>query len=222
MYKRGQVRAFPLFFSYLTAVLVNNLIRIAVGFCCPGNSSPYFYTYWGTDIVNVGLSFAVLYEVLDSVLTSGTIKVSRSTFLLLISILALTSAVLAYFTKTSVDFPLIHGILLAEGTVRFAQIGVLLVFLGLTLFFGFYWGDQAFGISAGFGFFAAVMVVNTAIRQLSGQADNRRFALTNVGAYVISSLIWLFYALKTPKSPPPTLPPDEVSKYTDSIKKIIK
>jgi hypothetical protein len=223
MYRRQQHRVFPVFFSYLAAVLVNNWIRRATHILYPGNSAQYFYVYWITDVINVGISFAVLYEVLKNVLTAGTIKVSRSTFFLIVALLLLASVTLSYFTTPPAKDPvLFQTILLAEGAVRFAQIGVLLVFAALTLFFGFYWGNQAFGISAGFGSYAAVMFVNARIRQRVGLSDSTRYAMTDITMYTIATLIWFFYALKRPKVPIPGQLHDQISTYSEPISRMIK
>src|SRR3954465_11683988 len=98
MCKRRHYVAFPYFFAYLVAVLFSNLLRRGTHILYPGSSAQYFYLYWCSDVVLVGLSFCVLYEMLESVLTAGTVRVGRSTFFLIIALLLFTSVFLSYLT----------------------------------------------------------------------------------------------------------------------------
>lgn len=215
MYRRHQWRIFPFFFLYVVTVAINDAIRLDVGFLFGG--SAHFYAYYFTDAINIGISFLVLYEVLEHILTSGTIKISRSTFFLFIAILFLVAATLAYFTVDSRKDPIINAIFLAEGSVRFAQVGVLLMFVVLTIFYGFYWGSQAFGISAGFGFYASVVLVNLYILKHLGRIDSKRFGFTDVSAYILATAIWLVYSLKQNKAIPPNLPEDKLSEFKEPL-----
>jgi hypothetical protein len=88
------------------------------------------------------------------------------------------------------------------------QIAVLLLLAVLTVFFGFYWGNQAFGIALGFGLYAAMVIVNS---ELYGHVGVKYFHIHNVIdvlAYSAASLIWLAYAVKERKEDPPDLPKD--------------
>jgi hypothetical protein len=220
VYRRRQFADFPLFFIYLCTVALNDAIRIIAALHFGLNSWPHFYVYWGTDKINIVLSFAVLYEVLKNVLTSGTIKISRSTFFLIVAVLFLASAVLAYVTTVPGKDPALMRLILSmEGVVRFAQIGVLLMFTVLTIFFGFYWGNQAFGISAGFGFYAAILLVDLYFRRVVGPAFHARFALIDISAYLLATAIWLIYALKRKPKPPASLPSDNLSEFEEPLKR---
>src|ERR1700760_3521693 len=90
MYRCQQWRIFPFFFLYLVTVAINDAIRLDVGYLF--GATAHFYAYYGTDAINIGISFVVLYEVLEHILTSGTIKITRSTFFFFIAILFLAAA----------------------------------------------------------------------------------------------------------------------------------
>jgi len=224
MYRRRQFVDFPFFFSYVCIVVLNDAVRIFVKSHFGG--WPDFYVYYGTDTVDIGLSFAALYEVLRNVLTSGTIKISRSSFFMVVSGLLLAAAILAYVTASPTDPikdpPLMRAVLLLQGVARFAQVGVLLMFAVLTIFFGFYWGNQAFGIAAGFGIYASIQLVNVYFRGLSGPKGHKIFGLIYGESYLLATVIWLFYALKQRPKPPGKLPTSNLSEFEEPVEKLLR
>src|SRR5438270_21728 len=120
------------------------------------------------------------------------------------------------------DQPLMKAIYVGSNVARFEQTGLLVLLAILTVFFGFYWGDLAFGIAAGFGFYATMEIAGTYVRGHAGPEGTHLFNLANAWSYQIASLIWLFYVLKKPKSPAISLPSDKVSGYTEQIDKLIR
>jgi hypothetical protein len=224
MYRRRQFTDFPFFFAYICVVVLNDAVRIFANSHLDAWTS--FYVYHGTDAVDIGLSFAVLYEVLKNVLTSGTIKISRSTFFMVVCGLLLAAAVLAYVTASPPDplkdSTLMRAVLLLQGVARFAQVGVLLMFAVLTIFFGFYWGNQAFGIAAGFGLYASIELVNVYFRGLSGPKGHKIFSLIYGEAYLLATVIWLIYALKQRPKPPVSLPNNRLFEFEEPVGKLLK
>ena len=224
MYRRKQFADFPFFFTYLCIVVLNDALRTLVRAHFGG--LPAFYVYYGTDTVDIGVSFAALYEVLRNVLTSGTIKISRSTFFMVVCGLLLAAAVLAYVTASPAnplkDPPLMRAVLLLQGVARFAQVGVLLMFAVLTIFFGFYWGNQAFGIAAGFGLYASIELVNVYFRGLSGPKGHKIFSLIYGESYLLATIIWLIYALKQRLKAPTSLPTNNLAEFEEPVEKLLK
>src|ERR1041384_8420513 len=80
-------RGFPVFFAYLIFTALASYAMVPVTRIWGFDSYPTFYTWLGTNIVSVILSFIVLYEVLRNVMTSGTVKFSLSTFVITVSLL---------------------------------------------------------------------------------------------------------------------------------------
>src|SRR4051812_45554265 len=76
LYHRGEARSFRAFFIYLIFTGISSYAFIPVTKYWGFSSYQYFYGYWATTAISIGLSFVVLYEVVRNVLTSGTLKIS--------------------------------------------------------------------------------------------------------------------------------------------------
>src|SRR5437879_6276503 len=84
MHRTRQVHAFPGFLAYLIWVALSDYFQLSVHLL---KSQYSFYIYWGMQAVAILLSFVVLYEVFRFVLTSGTLPVNKSTFMLINAVL---------------------------------------------------------------------------------------------------------------------------------------
>jgi hypothetical protein len=186
------------------------------------NSSPSFYVGLGKDTISIGLSFVVFYEVIQNVFTSGTLKITRSTFTLLAAVFLLAGALLSVLMKIDSPSKIMKDVLVAQNVVRFDQVSFLLLLAVLTIFFGLFWGDLAFGIAAGFGVYAIMELLRVYLSVHMGFAGSHFTNLLGQWSYQVASLIWLYYAWKKPKSPSKTLPSDKVSEYTEPIDRLIQ
>jgi hypothetical protein len=186
------------------------------------SSSTSSYISYALTLMCIGISFYVLYEVLRNVLTSGTVDLSGSNVLLIAFVLLVIAAVLSLTFQAKQDSLLLKIEMMAENLARFQQLGLLLTLAILTLFFGLYWGELAFGIAAGFGFYASMQVINMYVRGYFGPVMIHLFNVADVWSYQAASLIWLFYILKKPKLPSKALPSDKVSEYTEPIERMIR
>jgi hypothetical protein len=219
IYRTKQNRLFPWFVAYLVFVSFDSYIQLAIHFLSP---SIRFYSYWIGQSVAIALSLVVLYEIFRNVLTSGTLKISKSTFLLINAVLLLLAAGLALFQVKTSDYKVIYTILLFTRTVRIVQVGLMLILAVLSAFFGFYWNSLAFGIAAGFGFYAATELVNTTVRTLLGATGNQIFSWVSVLSFQCAIMVWLVYAAKGRKLPVMALPSDKVSQWSEPIERLIK
>jgi hypothetical protein len=187
------------------------------------SSWEYFDSSWGTNALSIGLSFAVLYEVVRNLFTEGTFEIKRSNFVLVNALLFLLAVTLAFLAGENYHASTImKAINTVEFSLRFVQVATLLVLGVMTAFFGFYWRSQAFGIAVGFGFYAAVVLMNSAFYWRMGPAYSHIHNVADVLAYYIASLAWLYYLGKKPKLPLTTLPSDKVSQYTQPIERLVQ
>jgi hypothetical protein len=206
MERSRQRRQFEWFVGYLVWVALTSYFQFALRFIKP---SITFYTYWATQAVAIGLSFVVLYEVFRHVLTSGTLPVSKSNFVLINAVLLVIAAVMALKLQGVDTNPTMYTIFVFTRSVRVVQVGLMLILAALSLFFGFYWGCQAFGIAAGFGLYASVELVNHTVRAMLGPIGNQIWSWVSVLSYQCAALIWLAYAIKGRKLPVMELPEDK-------------
>ena len=222
LYWKRQLSNFPVFFGYLIFTGVSSYAMLPVTKTWGFNSNPTFYTWLGSNIISISLSFIVLYEVVRNVMTSGTIKVERSTFVIVVSLLLIAGALISMTLRAENDQIVMKVIFIVSNVLRFDQTGLLIALATMTLFFGFYWGDLAFGIAAGFGIYAAMEILRIYLRAHIGPGSSHFTNLISQWSYQIASLVWLFYTLKKLKLPPPVLPSDKVSEYTRPIERMIR
>lgn len=222
LYRSGRVRHFPFFFSYLIFVAITNYATKAVSLHWGIKSYPYFYSWIAQTAVSIGLAFVVLYEVVQNVLTSGTLKINRSSFMLLTACFLLAGTALSFTFNDASDLAIMKALYIGENVTRFDQTSLLVVLAIVSVFFGFYWGDLAFGIAAGFGIYASMEIASNYIRGYLGPVWNHFTSLLSQWAYFLATLMWLFYIWKKPKLPTQSLPSDKVSEYSEPIQRLIK
>ena len=138
------------------------------------------------------------------------------------AILLLIATFLALRIQANNDILLVKIQLVAESLARYQQMGLLVTLAILTVFFGFYWGDLAFGIAAGLGFYAGMQLVGIQIRGHLGPSMNHAYNVANAWSYQVASLIWFFYILKKPKKAAPLPSSDKVSEYIEPLHGLIR
>jgi len=208
MHRTHQSRLFPVFQLYLLWVASTSYLNFALRSVAP---IIQFYSYWIGQAVSIGLSFVVLYEVSRNVLTEGTLPVSKSNFVLVTGLLLMAAAVIALVLQGGDAERTMYTILVFSRTARIVQVGLMFILIVLSLSFGFYWNSQAFGIALGFGFYAAIELVNHTVRALLGPLGHQIWAWVSVLSYQCAAVIWIAYAAKGRKLPVMELPEDKAT-----------
>lgn len=81
---------------------------------------------------------------------------------------------------------------------------------------------MAFGIAAGYGLNAVMVILTTYMRTNLGPGSSHFSNLMSSWSYEAASLVWLLYLWKKPKSPIQPLPSDNVSGYSEPIERLIQ
>jgi hypothetical protein len=195
MYRRGLHRDYPFFFNYTILSILSDPILLVLQ---KTSYSAYYYAY----LVNVGLglllSFAVLQEIFQNAfrpyeaLRDLGIILFRWSALVVLLVAVMWALNLAQKPDKNL---LLSVFLLADRSLRLAQCGLVFFLLLLSEYLGIPHRSFLFGLSVGFGFFAAVnmlvltgsehrtMIPKTTLRQL------------NSAAYLVAVMIWLGYTL---------------------------
>lgn len=198
MFRRGLHREYPFFFNYtlLSALSVPVLAIVSVA------SYPAYYYAW---MVNTGLclllSFLVLQEIFQNAFRPyealrdlGVILFRWSALVVL-----LVAVMWALNSTPKLDQHLLRDVFfLADRSLRLAQCGLVFFLLLLSDYLGIPHRSFLFGISVGFGFFAAIdmLVVTGGMHHTA----LHKSVLTQIhsGAYLVATLIWLGYTLAAP------------------------
>lgn len=195
MVKRGWHREYPYFFNYTILQVVSVPV---LAFIYQRSYSLYFYAYYFNIALSVLLSFAVLQEIFKDAFRPYEALRDLSVILfrwsalvvLLVGVMwAINSA------RQSQDGAIITTIMLADRSVRLMQCGLVFFLLLFSEYLGISRRSLLFGISLGFGFFAAInMLVATGISH-HGILHTSTLRQINSAAYLVAIVIWLGYSV---------------------------
>ena len=191
---RGRLqREFPCFFNFV----VFGIVTFAVEFLLR-NWVNYYYVYLVVSTLGVLFSFAVLVELVQKVV-DGTRTLEHCNIPLFCWCALAAMAVLGMWPLTSSIDSVTNGILVVDRVVRVAEIALAFFMVMFGAAVRISKRDLLFGIAVGFGFFAIAdfwVMVLSSHRAFRSKATLNR---VNSAAYVVSTLIWLAYAVTATK-----------------------
>jgi hypothetical protein len=186
LWRARQFSAYPLFFSYLAFVLLQDVLRYLVGH---SYAALYPGIYWSTEFLGVFAGCAVVLEFYWTALAQfpGVAKLARSALLLVFSL-----------TFGKVLFTAIEGthgwsvllIVQLERDMRFVQSVAILSLLFLSLVYLIPIGRNLRGIILGYGLFLGINIVNlTYLGHFGGEVQ---FVASQIqsSAYLLALCVW--------------------------------
>jgi len=201
MYRRGLQRDYPYFFNYAILQVFGDTILFIMQ---RQSYALYYYSYWVSAALCALVSFAVLYEIFQNAFRPYEALRDLSVILFRWSalVILLVAAMYAINSGHSAENgPITNTILLAERGVRLMQCGLVFFLLLFSEYLGISRRNPLFGIALGFGLFASVnmlVAVGLSHGAVRGVISAPVLSLINSGAYNVSILIWLGYAVLAP------------------------
>jgi hypothetical protein len=191
MYRRQLHREFPFFFNYA----IFQVLTFAVEFPLHKWVN-YYYVYWTCSALSIVVTFAVFQEIFKDAFRPYEALRDLSIILFrwcaLVILLVAGMWAITSWRANQID-NITNGIYLVDRSVRMMQCGLVFFMLLFSEYLGISRRNVVFGVSIGFGFYAAInMLVMTAIGNhtvISKSNLNR----TNSIAYLVSALVWLAY-----------------------------
>lgn len=194
LYRRGLHRDYPCFFNYTILQILSDPI---LALCSRFSYSVYYYGYYVNLGLSVVISFAVLQEVFKDAFRPYENLRDLSIILFRWSALVvlLVAVMWAINTAHTADRAVVNDVMqLAARSVRLMQCGLVFFLLLFHGYLGISPRSMLFGISIGFGFFAAVnMLVYTGLSR-HGLPDTM-LSRINAVAYLSAIVLWLGYTL---------------------------
>lgn len=193
--KRGLHRDYPFFFNYTILQVISDPILALIG---ARSYSAYYYAYYFYVGLSVLLSFAVLQEIFKDAFRPYENLRDLSVILFRWSALVvfLVGVMWAVNAGHNAERGMITDVMmLADRSVRLMQCGLVFFLLLFNAYLGIPHRSLLFGISLGFGFFAAVnMMVATAVSH-HGLITGAALSRINSLAYLATVLVWFGYTL---------------------------
>lgn len=206
-------REFPLLFGYFIVVIFAGAAQRTVLTHYSALSMQYFYVYWLTEAITVMAAFAALYEVFLIRLFPSFHRTPVYRYLLPGAVIVAT--LLAVFVLFHVPHhgPNLLSVIVGETTLalNFLQAALLLFFFVIVALMGRGWEWHEFGIALGYGVYAIVKLITTAVRAHAGYARTPVDNLPTVG-YFVALVIWLIYLSREYKRPDINIPSELVDK----------
>jgi hypothetical protein len=204
MFSRRLHRTFPVFFSYIVFQVVNFLVlfpiyKLSTTSYGAQHQLLYFYAYWISAAISLGIGFKVIHEIFLDVLRPypnlkdlGTLLFKWAALVMFLVAMVVTAA-----SQTGTETPLGQAVIIVQRCVRVIQCGLILFLLFFSRHLGVSRKQLSFGIALGFGSFASVELVGLALIS-GGQIHTPTANLLNTTAYGLAILSWMVYAsLKT-------------------------
>lgn len=191
MYRRKLHHEFPFFFNYVLFEVLSFAVEFPLR-----NWVNYYYVYWTCSALCIIVTFAVLQEIFNDAFRPYEALRDLSVILFrwcaLVVLLVAGMWAITSWRANQID-NITNGIYLVDRSVRMMQCGLVFFMLLFSEYLGISRRNVLFGISVGFGFFAAInMLVMTALthQTVIGKSNLSRI---NSAAYLTSALVWLAY-----------------------------
>jgi hypothetical protein len=209
MIRRNLRRDFPVFFFYAIFQIASCTLLVAT---FHWSYKVYFSSYWLTSAAGVGLGFAVMREIFanlfrpyDALRDLGSVLFRWAAVVLLM--VAVVTAASGAPSKLNI---LVMVIFALERSVRVMQCGLVLFMLLFSAHLKISSKHHVFGISLGFGVFAAVELIIVTLYAL-GTRESVGLNLLKAMTYTIATVIWTYYML----SPEPERITDDARSRTE-------
>jgi hypothetical protein len=198
MFRRGLHKEYPFFFNYTILQVVSVPILAVLMY---RSYAVYYYAYYVNVGLSVLLSFAVLQEIFKDAFRpyENLRDLSLILFRWCALVVLLVGVMWAINTghQSDINGTVTDAMMLADRSLRLMQCGLVFFLILFSSYLGLPHRSLLFGISLGFGFFAAVnMLVATAVSH-HGVLTSAALSRINGIAYLVSVFIWLGYTMAT-------------------------
>jgi hypothetical protein len=195
MLRRSLHRDYPFFLNYtILAIIAEPILFVIHG----QSYTVYYYAYYVNYGLSIVLSFFVLQEIFETAFRPY--EALRDLSVILFRWSALVVLLVGVMWAINAAHKPVNGsisdtILLADRSVRLMQCGLVFFLLLFSEYLGISRRSLLFGISLGFGFFAAVNMLVATGASNRGVVSQTTLSEINSAAYLFAVIIWLGYTL---------------------------
>lgn len=223
MFWRHSIRFFPWFFVYVVFTTLVTILRFVLFVLFKHKS--YAYVYWYSDAGSALLGVFAMYEVFRSV----SYKLIRGSWInALFPAIVICTLVLTLLRTRAVDTDLettMMWMVAGQMCARIIEVAMFLLLLIFVAVLGLRWREHQFGVTAGFGVYAAFALLASTKYYEIGSRFNLWWSVISVVSYTVAVLIWLWY-FSTPikavvsSSDEPPLSLQDLERYKDIARRM--
>ena len=128
------------------------------------------------------------------------------------------------FGSGAETYRFVQVINLSQLGLRAVQVGLLVLLFATARALGLSWRTYSFGIALGYGTYAIVDLILSAIRVEYGLPVLRMVSLVGPLAYIVAIAIWSSYILQpqTIAQPVRVIPYNDIAKWNEKLEEILK
>ena len=180
-------RKYPMFYGYLSYVLLESLLRFYIYVFHPSAYQSFYW--WQTQFIGVALGYGVIWEIYHQTLTSyaGVARMAR------ILLSAIFVAVVIKVLVGSLSDPVWSGPATAvdlERNLRTAQAILLITIVGLIAYYAIAVGRNLRAMILGYGFFIGASVISLTLRSYLGMRFQPSWQYLQQTIYDVTLAIW--------------------------------
>jgi hypothetical protein len=184
----------------------------------------YFYVYWINNAITISLGLAIIIELFNRMFDQypSVRKFAKLMLLAAGAILILVSAALTLYHEEVYRVPILT-LLVAERSLKFIQLGLIVALLALTRYLHLRWKNYLLGIALGFGFYALMALTGLTVLMHYGKSIARLENTLQGTAYCAAVLIWSVYVIQRESGRVPliALPSQQLEKWDEVLREIL-
>lgn len=224
MIRRRLLDEYGLFFWYIAAHILESIVSFVAR---QTSDYAYFYIYWGWEMIDAIFTLIVIQFVFVKVFDSykalhglGVTLFRWATIVL--CIFAVVSAVYAPGDAT-IDH-VTAGLMVMERSIQLIQLGLLLCLLLCSRLFGLPWRHYIYGINLGFGIYASLALVSSAIHAQVGQSFTPIWRRVIGLSYSLGIFIWTYYFVSQKAVEASTNSPSsaQLQQWNDALSELLR
>lgn len=192
-------REYLVFYSYLSYLFVEGLIRVFVLTFAPNS---YLVIYWSTQFLEISAAYCVLWEIYRKILEpfAGTAKMASR--LVAVAFLAVLGK--AFFAALLArDWVLSKRVIELERDLRSVQATLVILLVGLMVYYQIPVGRNVRGLISGYGFFVGASVILLTLRSYIGTPFQVGWQYLQQASTLGTFLIWCFALYSYAPNPTP-------------------
>ena len=193
MIRRQLLDEYGLFFWYIAAHALEAIVSFIVK---QTSYTLYFYTYWGWEVIDAIFTLIVLQFVFVKVFDSykALHGLGVTLFRWATIVLCLFAIVIAIYAPADAGMGrLMAGLMVMERSIQLIQLGLLLCLLLCSRLLGLPWRHYIYGINLGFGIYAAVALIASAINAQEGYKFKDIWSRLIGFSYSVGVFTWTYY-----------------------------
>jgi hypothetical protein len=227
MIRRKLYRQFPIFLLYTGFELSQFGVLFVLERSRSLSADEYYNVFSLGVAISAALRFGVIYQIFIRVFRNYTAlsELGRVLFRWATVVLLLVAVALAAATQGSGAAGSLAVLSILDRTVSILQCGLLMFLFLFSRYFALSWRNYAFGIALGFGIFASVELVTSAIRSQVGLSGADLLDTLVMATYHCCVLIWVFYLVVPERSlsyAPKKLPEHDLEVWNQELQRLLQ